>query len=160
MPLARYFLGVGGVLLALILFFNAYLPKPVESAPTSDAVRPVVRIRSAEKLPERIVIDTSIPTIVPPTAVAQIPAMQVRSGQASSIQAAPIQVSSSSQVRAKQPVLDARAQAAPSDPRPNDLKKAEFRVAPRKKIARHPVGSPMMAYAQAPRYDFDFFAHN
>ena len=66
MPLARYFLFVGGTLLALLLAVNAYLPSPVVAEATvPDPARPVVRIHSTQKLPERIVIDTSIPTIVP-----------------------------------------------------------------------------------------------
>src|ERR1043166_1742198 len=74
MPLARYFLFVGGTLLALLLAVNAYLPSPVvtggTAAPVADPARPMLRIHSAQKLPERIVIDTSLPTIVPQPAVA------------------------------------------------------------------------------------------
>jgi hypothetical protein len=143
MPLARYFLLVGGALLALLLFLNAYLPKPAESATTSEFVRPAVRIHSAQKLPERIVIDTSIPTIVPaPTVFAGAPA--------------------------KSPALDALAQAAPSELEKSDLKKPERKAAPKRKIARRQVRPPMYAYAQArpvtyaqaPRFDFDFFGRN
>jgi hypothetical protein len=138
MPLARYFLFVGGVLLALIWFCNAYLPEPVQSAAASDTVRPVVRIHSAQKLPERIVIDTSIPTIIPPpTAVAE--------------------------VQVKSPALDALAQVAPADmktPQISQIKKAEPKAPVKHKMAKRQVRPPMMAYAQAPRFDFDFFARN
>src|SRR4051812_25436092 len=80
MPLARYFLFVGGTLLALILAVNAYCPSPVVAGATvaadADTYKPVVRIHSTQKLPDRIVIDTSLPTIVPPPAavVAAAPA--------------------------------------------------------------------------------------
>jgi len=64
MPLARYFLYVGGVLLALLLILDAYLPKfPVAAKATANP--PVIRILSDRKWPERIVYDTSLPTIIP-----------------------------------------------------------------------------------------------
>jgi hypothetical protein len=71
MPIARYFLFVGGVLLALLLAIDALVPQQAvvgsQAAPSVD--RTVVRIRSDQKLPERVVYDTSLPTIVPPPAV-------------------------------------------------------------------------------------------
>jgi hypothetical protein len=107
----------------------------VQSAAAGDTVRPVVRIHSAQKLPERIVIDTSIPTIVPPpTAVAE--------------------------VQVKSPPLDALAQVAPVDLKTPQIKKAEPKAPARHKMAKRQVRPPMMAYAQAPRFDFDFFARN
>jgi hypothetical protein len=61
MPVARYFLFVGGALLALLLAFNAFLPQEAAVAsndvPTID--KTVVRIRSDQKPPERVVYDTS-----------------------------------------------------------------------------------------------------
>lgn len=64
MPLARYFSFVGGVLLALLFIIDAYLPKiPVEER--AHANLPVIRIHSERKWPERIVFDTSVPTIIP-----------------------------------------------------------------------------------------------
>jgi hypothetical protein len=64
MPLARYFLYVGGVLLALLFIVDAYLPKfPVAAKATANS--PVIRIVSDRKWPERIVYDTSLPTIIP-----------------------------------------------------------------------------------------------
>jgi hypothetical protein len=64
MPLARYFSLVGGVLFALLFIFDACFPKlPVVIKANADL--PVIRIYSDRKWPERIVYDTSIPTIVP-----------------------------------------------------------------------------------------------
>jgi hypothetical protein len=64
MPLARYFFYVGGVLLALLLVLDAYLPElPV--AGRASIHLPVIRIHSDRKSPERVVYDTSLPTIVP-----------------------------------------------------------------------------------------------
>jgi hypothetical protein len=64
MPLARYFLVIGGALLALLLIANACLPMlPVAIEASSNPV--TIRIHSEQKLPERVVFDTSLPTIVP-----------------------------------------------------------------------------------------------
>lgn len=62
MPLARYFLSVGGVLLALLFIASAILPK---LPPPEEKVLhlPVIRIHSDRKWPERIVLDTSAPII-------------------------------------------------------------------------------------------------
>jgi len=70
MPMARYFLFVGGVLLALLFVVNAIVPQEDVAASNGlsspDFDKTVVRIRSTQKLPERVVYDTNLPTIVPP----------------------------------------------------------------------------------------------
>src|SRR5436305_3982996 len=70
MPVARYFLFVGGMLLALLFALDALVPQQAavasNAAPSID--KTVVRIRSDQKLPDRVVYDTSLPTIVPPAA--------------------------------------------------------------------------------------------
>jgi hypothetical protein len=58
MPVARYFLWVGGVLLALLFFADACLPQ-LPSLRVAAASRAVIRIHSEPKWPERIVFDTS-----------------------------------------------------------------------------------------------------
>ena len=71
MPVARYFLFVGGVLLALLLAIDAFVPQQtvVASQAASSIDKTVVRIRSDQKPPERVVYDTNLPTIVPPPAM-------------------------------------------------------------------------------------------
>jgi hypothetical protein len=150
MPLARYFLFVGSALVALLLFLDAYLPSQVVNSAiatggtVADAGRPMLRIRSSQKLPERIVIDTSIATIVPPlvpTVVAEAPE--------------------------KAPVLDALAQVT-SDVKKSDMKKSEPKSPPKRKVAKRQIHQPMvayaqaprLAYAQAPRLDFDLFGRS
>jgi len=65
MPLARYFVYVGGVLLALLFIADACLPKrPV--AHGAERISYGIRIHSDRKWPERIVYDTSLPTITTP----------------------------------------------------------------------------------------------
>jgi hypothetical protein len=64
MPLARYFLYVGGVLLTLVFILDACLTKsPVMEGALVNS--PIIRIHSVRKWPERIVFDTTRPTIVP-----------------------------------------------------------------------------------------------
>jgi hypothetical protein len=67
-PVARYFVFVGGALFALLLIVSWYCPAP----PAIFTDRPqvittaAIRIKSERKWPERIEFDTSQPTIVPP----------------------------------------------------------------------------------------------
>ena len=85
MPLARYFIFVGGVLLALLFVVDAYLPKlpaTVSDRAEAGTDKSIIRIHSDRKWPERIVFDTSLPTIVPAVkaeAAALAPATSVSS---------------------------------------------------------------------------------
>src|SRR5262245_35888289 len=127
MPVARYFLFVGGVLLALLLAINALVPQEAEVANqgVSSIDKTVVRIRSDQKLPERVVYDTSLPTTVPPqTVTAQAPAPPVRA-------AAPVAADSQARVR------ETFAQFVPE-------KKAEPQVQRKRRIARSRPAPPMM----------------
>lgn len=64
MPLTRYFSYVGGVLLALLFILDACFPKlPIAARPK--VYSPVIRIYSDRKWPDKIVYDTSLPTVVP-----------------------------------------------------------------------------------------------
>jgi hypothetical protein len=72
MPIVRYFIFVGGALAAFLFIVGWYLPKPpavfADQSLTNN--RAVIRIKSARKWPEKIVLDTSQPTPVdePPAA--------------------------------------------------------------------------------------------
>ena len=59
MPLMRYFVWVGSVLLALLFIGDACLPK-LPTAGKTAALPPGIRIYSDQKWPERIVYDTSV----------------------------------------------------------------------------------------------------
>ena len=64
MPLARYFLYVGGVLLTLVFILDACLTElPVMERAHVNS--PIIRIHSERKWPERIVFDSTLTTIVP-----------------------------------------------------------------------------------------------
>ena len=68
MPLGRYFTLIGSVLLALLFLANWCLPQQVAALARTDVDRTVIRLHSSHKWPELIVIDTSLPTIIPPPA--------------------------------------------------------------------------------------------
>jgi hypothetical protein len=65
MPLMKYFGFVGSALLLFLLGLNWFLPQSISEPSGVDIDRPVIRISSVEKFPERVIIDTSLPTIVP-----------------------------------------------------------------------------------------------
>ena len=145
MPVARYFLFVGGILLALLFALDAFAPQQVvvagNAAPSIN--KTVVRIRSNQKLPERVVYDTSLPTIVPPAAATQIAAAP----------AAP-----AADVGAQAQVRDTFAQFVPAEAK--KFEKQHESQAPRKrKIAKIRPALPMRV-AQQPLFGFGFFGSN
>ena len=65
-PIGRYIALVGSLLLAMLFIANWFLPMdPALSATSEQADKQIIRIKSDRKWPERIVFDTSAPTIVP-----------------------------------------------------------------------------------------------
>jgi hypothetical protein len=144
MPLARYFLFVGGALLALLLAIDALVPHQAivagQAAPSVD--KTVVRIRSDQKPPERVVFDTSLPTIVPLPVTAQaVPAAAPLAAAA-----APVDTSAKARVR------ETFAQFVPSEP-----KKAEpqrKRKVAKSRPAPMQGAQPQMRVAQQSHYGF------
>jgi hypothetical protein len=76
-PLARYFIFVGGALAALLFIPGWLLPNPPAMFANQSVAldRAVIRIKSAHKWPEKVILDTSQPTITPPV-VMDPPAIQ------------------------------------------------------------------------------------
>ena len=68
MPVLRYFLYIGGVLLGVLFILDAYLPTLPMPFGVHDQL-PLIRIASDRKWPERVVYDTNLPTIVPPQSI-------------------------------------------------------------------------------------------
>ncbi|MCK1268520.1 hypothetical protein ABIB75_005639 [Bradyrhizobium sp. GM2.2] len=168
MPIFRYFFFVGGALLALLFAANYVLPtSPVTQAiATASNEQPLIRIRSDRHLPERVVLDTSQPTLAakiaavaapqPPVesmspALAEISAKaRVRETFAQFTPAAKADTAAVKKTEAKtqiQPQVQAQAQP-PQTPAQQ----------PKRKVARtHPVpqqGRPMMVMAQQPHFGF------
>jgi hypothetical protein len=101
-PIVRYFTVVGGALTALLLIAGWCLPAPpVMFADHLTIDRATIRIKSARKWPEKVVLDTSQP-VIPPPAVEEPPAAQ--------------SVRLSSEEAADQSNLEAMAQLRPATP--------------------------------------------
>ena len=67
MPIARYFIFVGGALAALLFIAGWCLPTPPAMFAKQLVIdRSIIRIKSVRKWPEKVVLDTSQPTIAPP----------------------------------------------------------------------------------------------
>jgi hypothetical protein len=152
MPLLRYFVFVGGALLALLFVTGAYLPKIPDEArdearADSGFDRSTIRIHSERKWPERIVFDTNQPTIVPPQAVIITASVQPS--------ARTVDVSAKSRAREAFAQLPpaGQTQAQLQDPR-----KPEKPVQRKRKIAKRHVAPPMMLVAQQPQ--FSLFGNN
>jgi hypothetical protein len=77
MPLLRYFIYVGGALMALLLVVSAFFPRAEAVAnrdvATQDVARPAIRIKSDRVVPPRVDLDTSRSMPVVPTLVAAKP---------------------------------------------------------------------------------------
>jgi len=161
MPVARYFLYVGGVLLALVFLVDALVPREavVASNGAPAVERPIVRIHSTQKLPERVVYDTSLPTIVPSTANVQVAAAPAT---ALSAQARVRDTFAQFVPETKQPAPASRQIAAAEPPKPDSLapkkrKVARLHASPSANAAMRLVQqqqSPMRVAQQQPHFGF------
>ncbi len=88
MPVGRYFIFVGGFLLALLFLVDWCFPSVPGVSPqeTSSIDRPAIRIKSTYKWPEKVVIDTNLPTIIPSMAAVVAAAEPVTTGTVASPQ--------------------------------------------------------------------------
>ena len=125
MPLARYFLCVGGALLALLFISDPYLPK-LPASDWGNSRSAVIHIHSDQKWPERIDYDT---LTVPPARIANIEANV----------AAPGIVASTTE-------REAFAQLQPSSL--SDVKKSEPKLQRQRKIAKRRAAPPALLAAQ------------
>lgn len=66
MPLMKYFCFVGSILVALLCAANWLFPETAKQSVNSGIEDYGIRIHSTDKLPDPVVFDTSLPTIVPP----------------------------------------------------------------------------------------------
>jgi hypothetical protein len=129
MPLARYFLFVGGALMVLLFAFDFFSPRAVADSGVQSAGavdKSTLRIKSEQKWPERIVFDTTQPTTAAKAAQT-----------APSVQAALPGPEPAPEITPKARVRETFAQFVPVEP-----KKADTAVAKKRKTARAP-GQPM-----------------
>jgi hypothetical protein len=146
MPVLRYFLYVGGALIALLLVFNVLLPQePATNSLISGADRPAIRIRSDQKWPERVVFDTSQTTVAPVTVV---PVTVAKAAD-------PVPFSAVTVASPKARVREAFAQLPLSEQIPA-VTPAEVKPQPRHKVVRArpvqqpPMQQPIIKVAQQP----------
>jgi hypothetical protein len=152
MPIFRYFMFVGGALLALLFAADFVWPTaPVaQTMAVASYDQPTIRIRSDRHLPDRIVLDTSQPTFVPPV---------VKTAAAGPQPAA--QADALADMSAKAKMRETFAQLTPADAAA--AKKADAKplaqtkapAQPKRRVARHPApqrGQPMMLVAQQPHF--------
>lgn len=133
----RYFVFVGGALIALLLVFDAVLPKsPVSRTNVAASDLPVIRIHSERKMPKAVVFDTNVELPkVAPVAVAS--------------DAAPAAADLSFKAR----VREAFAQLPEPKTVATEAKKPEVRVQPKRRFAKlRPVQRPLMVVAQQPHF--------
>ena len=72
MPIGRYLIFVGGLLVGLLFLSERYFPEQIAPSARADVDRSVIRVHSRHKWPEAVVYDTSLPTIVPAAVAAVI----------------------------------------------------------------------------------------
>jgi hypothetical protein len=160
MPIFRYFVFVGGALLTLLFAVNYVVPaSPVAQAvATASNDQPLIRIRSDRHLPDRVVLDTTQPTIAAPvvkTAAVVAPQPPVHEAASPAL----------AEISAKARVRETFAQFTPNQKtEATAAKKAEVQQAqtqipqavpaqaqPKRKVARaHPA--PQYGQYGAPQY--------
>lgn len=167
MPIFRYFLFVGGALLTLLFAADYVLPsQPIAQAvATASNDQPLIRIRSDRHLPERVVLDTTQPTIVPPaakTAAMVSPQPPVQDSASAALAA----MSAKARVRETfaQFTPDSKAEAARKSEGKLQVQAQQSQAQtpaasppqPKRKVVRaHPAqqpGRPMMLVAQQPHF--------
>jgi hypothetical protein len=165
MPLLRYFLFVGGSLLALLFVVNAAFPTvPLPETLTSGSDLPPARIHSERKWPERMVFDTSAalpgqsqatpvallkpqPQVQPQAQAPMPPAMAAMSAKAR-VREAFAQLPS--EVDVFQPTMSDMATVVVPEP-----KMYPARQPAKHKVAVKPRSTRPMMVAQQPRFGFD-----
>jgi hypothetical protein len=139
-PLARYFLFVGGVLLALLMILDPFPPR----SPVADRANvnlPVIHIHSDRKWPERVVYDTGFPTIVP--------------AQAANQEATVPDAATTADVAARRREREAFAQMRTPEPhqlQPSDPKRREQKLQRQSKVAKRRAAPPMVQMARQTQF--------
>jgi hypothetical protein len=142
MPILRYFVYVGGALLALLFVCDAVLPKePALATNVAAADHPLIRIHSERKWPKPIVFDTNMPRIAPVTV-------------ASNAAPAP-----AADIAAKARLREAFAQlpapqTAAAEPKSPEVTKVVAKPQPKRRVAKARTAPrpPLMLVAQQPRF--------
>lgn len=155
MPIMRYFVFVGGILLALLWISDAVLPKqPLPSyMNVASSEQPAVRIHSDRKWPERIVFDTSAPAVPAmmaesmPAPRAGVDAIAVKAGVRDAFaQVTPPALSTRAKTEAN---IDAKAEKKADQA---VTRATETRPQAKRKVARARPSRPLLLVAQQPHF--------
>jgi hypothetical protein len=138
-PLLRYFLSVGGLLLAVLFLAGWLWPAdpiaPVQQASAESPFEQTIRIQSARRWPDKIQFDTTQPTIVPPPA--------------------PVVIASPAPTAAASSPLDARAEVKPVvQPAPPPKRQAKVRHRNPRPNSWEPPSTFASANQTAPSWPF------
>jgi hypothetical protein len=160
MPLLRYFIFVGGVLLALLLVSNSVLPQvPLPGTLTSGSDLPPVRIHSERKLPDKVVFDTSAPVRASAPAVKTVLAVAPAPAPVIAPPAV-VEMSAKARVREAFAQLPYKQEAAGAKvsqmallalPEPKMVSKVPLK----RKVAKPRTANPLMTVAQQPHFGQD-----
>jgi hypothetical protein len=166
MPIFRYFMFVGGALLALLFAADFVWPtSPVAQVVAGASYdQPLIRIRSDRHLPDRVVLDTNQATIAAPAVKTAAVAAPQPTAQADPL----ADMSAKARVRetfaqftpkgdtAVTKKADAKPQAQAQVAQTTQAPQVQAPVQPKRKVARaHPApqrGQPMMLVAQQPHF--------
>lgn len=127
MPIIRYFVFVGGLLLTLLFAADRY-PAPTEREGATDPDRTTIRISSARSLPEKIVFDTrpraDAPKVVQAEQMPDEPQQPLREAMAALPAAPPSEIKKETQTKSR------------AEPRPHVKQPARMsRRAPERRLA-------------------------
>lgn len=139
MPVARYFVYVGGVLLALLFIVDAWLPG-LPAMRKEGSRSATIRIHSDRKWPERIVLDTSQPTITP--------------AHRANIEAGAVAMASADPARAQAREAFAQLQPIHADPAPGQPQQLEPKPQRQGKNAKKHTAPRMRLVARPLRYSW------
>jgi hypothetical protein len=112
----RFMASVGGVLLVLMFAANAWLPRQVEPQSTRAEQgfdHSTIRITAVRKGPERVVFDTSLPTMPPPAAAIALNNVALNNDMTQPVTPAPVR-----EALAQLPVEAASVKTVAKDPPP------------------------------------------
>lgn len=137
MPILRYFMFVGGALLALLFVASYALSNApaAQTVATANSEAPVIRIRSDRKLPERVVLDTAQPMIVQPalqTAAIVAPQQPAQANMSPAL----------ADMSAKAQVRESFAQLTPNAAKTEGVAVKKAEAKPHRKIARSKQPTP------------------
>ena len=178
MPVLRYFMFVGGALLALLFVCDAIFPQvPLPATLKSGSDLPAVRIRSERKWPERVVIDTTVPTVASvKIAKADTPQVDIAQqaaagdpqkpkgrdayalmGKAEPKAASSAGMAENGATKAAEPRAIRLADATPSKATESKPESNRSESKPKRRVVRVHPPRPMMLVAQQPPPRFGFF---